>query len=128
MRVPPLLAALAALMLAQPAHAATVELVVVGFRPAEPPNRYSTPGLPSDLLELRVTAEPGEADDLRLDGLRVTGTSSLRAGERCTSDAPGSVVCTPRGTATRSEIVETARIDLRDGDDRFPCWTRRRRS
>ncbi len=118
----PLLALLALALAAAPAHAATVELVKVrelppyvsgGDQPWDP-DRPAT-----DVLELRVVGEAGDADDLRLDGLRVTATTPLRAGAQCRADAPGSVVCTPVPLPGHAASVGGSLIDLGDGDDRL---------
>ena len=109
---------------AAPAQAALVEMVVVGTLPAEPGNRYyPEPTPPRDRLELRITADAGNADDIRVDSLRVTATTPLRAGARCRSDAPGSIVCDPGGTPTRGAFLQRHRIDLGDGDDRLAMAT-----
>lgn len=115
---------LAALGAAAPAHGATVSLVKTGEYPASVGFRAIPDTPPGDILELRVVADAGEADDLRIDDLRVTATTSLRAGERCRTDAPGSVVCATGATSARGAEIRSAIVELGDGDDRL-VMTRR---
>ena len=83
---------LAVLAAATPAEGATVELAHLRTLPGSPADRYASAYPPTDVLELRVTAAPGDADDLRIDGLRVSGTTPPTAGARCRADDASAVV------------------------------------
>ncbi|HEX8204524.1 MAG TPA: calcium-binding protein [Solirubrobacteraceae bacterium] len=114
-----LLSGLLVLSAAAPADAAIVELVKVASHPAQPGNKYMPAVPPTDVFVLRVTGDGAEDEDLRLEGLRVTGTPAPRPGADCRSDAPGSVVCEPRAPAGVFAGVGQPEVDLGEGDDRL---------